>query len=69
MALAVSQDGLVIQATQVYLALVATQVYQAGAVLQVTQAFLVPQAGLVFQALAYPATLALAVIPPRLKVQ
>ena len=69
MALAVSQDGLVIPATQVYLALVATQVYQAGAVLQVTQAFLVPQAGLVFQALAYPATLVIVAILPQPKAQ
>ena len=65
----VSQDGLVIQATQVYLALVATQVYQAGAVLQVTLATQVPLAGLVILALGYQAGLVIVAILPQPKAQ
>lgn len=65
----VSQVGLVIQVTRVYLVIAATQVYQAGAVLQVTQAFLVTLAGLVIPALVYQATLVIVATLPRPKAQ
>ena len=65
----VSQDGLVIQATRVYLALAVTQVYQAGAVLQVTLATQVPLAGLVILALGYQAGLVIAATLPQPKAQ